>query len=91
MQQTHLISSPGRQGAYPERDMDCAIALRPALSELAEQQQDLVAAAIGGNFTTELVGLIEQARAAGWSPDEAKVAIVQLAREYEGAKGTVFD
>jgi hypothetical protein len=91
MQQTHLISGPGRQGAYPERDMDCAIALRPAFAELAEKRMDLIPAAIGGEFSAELVDLIEQARAAGWSPEEAQAAIVQLAHEYAGAQGMIFD
>ena len=91
MQQTHLISSPGRDGAYPERDMDCAIALRPAFAELAETSKGVVAAAIGGEFSAEVVGLIEQASAAGWSPEEAKAAIVQLAHEYAGAQGMIFD
>ena len=50
-----------------------------------------IAAAIGGEFSDELVDLIGQAKAAGWSEDDAKAAIVQLAREYEGAQGAVFD
>lgn len=91
MQQTHLISSPGREGVYPERDMDCAIALRPAFAELAEKKQGVIPAAIGGEFPAELVALIEQAGTAGWSPEEAQAAIVQLAREYAGAQGMIFD
>ena len=91
MQQTHSISAPDRQGPYPDRELDCAIALRPAFAELAEHRKESIAAAIGGEFSDELIELIWQAKAAGWSEEDAKAAIVQLAREYEGAQGAVFD
>ncbi|WP_313665844.1 hypothetical protein [Shinella sp.] len=35
--------------------------------------------------------LVAQAERAGWRTDEACAAIRQLAREQEGARGTLFD
>ncbi|QFI69954.1 hypothetical protein EKH55_5080 [Sinorhizobium alkalisoli] len=46
---------------------------------------------MGGEMTGELLTLAHEAQGAGWSFDEAREAIEKLAREYEGAKGTIFD
>ena len=50
-----------------------------------------IVAAMGGELTGELLELAHRAEDAGWAADEASAAIEVLAREYEGAKGTIFD
>ncbi len=42
-------------------------------------------------MTDDLLALAHRAEAAGWTFEEASAAIEELAREYEGAKGTIFD
>jgi hypothetical protein len=42
-------------------------------------------------MTGDLVALAHRAEEAGWSFKEASAAIETLAREYEGAKGAIFD
>ncbi|ASY58347.1 hypothetical protein SS05631_c34330 [Sinorhizobium sp. CCBAU 05631] len=61
------------------------------MADLAAKSQDSIVAAIGGEMTDDLAALAHQAEAAGWSYKEASSAIETLAREYEGAKGAIFD
>ena len=91
MAESHAISRPQRDTDYPGRQADCMAALRPAVSDLAATSQDSIVAAIGGEMTGDLVTLARKAEAAGWSFEEAAAAIESLAREYEGAKGAIFD
>ncbi|PDT51755.1 MULTISPECIES: hypothetical protein [Sinorhizobium] len=91
MADSHAISRPQREADYPGRQADCVAALRPAVADLAAKSQDSIVAAIGGEMTDDLAALAHQAEAAGWSYKEASSAIETLAREYEGAKGAIFD
>ncbi|AUX78021.1 MULTISPECIES: hypothetical protein [Sinorhizobium] len=91
MADSHAISRPQRDADYPGRQADCVAALRPAVADLAAKSQDSIVAAIGGEMTDDLAALAHQAEAAGWSYKEASSAIETLAREYEGAKGAIFD
>ncbi|MCG5481760.1 hypothetical protein [Sinorhizobium alkalisoli] len=91
MVESHTISAPRHTSGYPGRQADCLAALRPAVADLAASSQDSVVAAMGGEMTGELLTLAHEAQGAGWSFDEAREAIEKLAREYEGAKGTIFD
>lgn len=91
MVETHAISRPRALSDYPGREADCVAALRPAVAELAETSQDSIVAAMGGEMTDDLLALAREAEKAGWRFEEASVAIEKLAREYEGAKGTIFD
>ncbi|MBP2234683.1 aspartokinase [Sinorhizobium kostiense] len=91
MAETHAISRPRALSDYPGREADCVAALRPAVAELAETSQDSIVAAMGGEMTDDLLALARKAEKAGWRFEEASDAIEKLAREYEGAKGTIFD
>lgn len=91
MEDSQAISRPRQPSDYPGRQTDCIAALRPAVSDLAATSQDSIVAAIGGEMTDELLALAHRAEEAGWTLDEASAAIEALAREYEGAKGTIFD
>lgn len=91
MEESQAISRPQRPSEYPGREMDCIAALRPAVSDLAATSQDSIVAAMSGELTEELLELAHRAEAAGWTFEEASAAIEALAREYEGAKGTIFD
>ncbi len=91
MEESHAISRPQRDSDYPGRQADCIAALRPAVSDLAATSQDSIVAAIGGEMTGELVALAHKAEEAGWRFEEASAAIETVAREYEGAKGAIFD
>jgi hypothetical protein len=91
MVETHAIPGPLHAFDYPGRQVDCVAALRSAVADLASTSQDSIVAAMGGEITDELLALAHKAEEAGWSFDEACDAIERLAREYEGAKGTIFD
>jgi hypothetical protein len=91
MAESQAISRPERDSDYPGRQADCIAALRPAVADLAATSQDSIVAAIGGEMTGDLVALAHDAEGAGWSFKEASAAIETLAREYEGAKGAIFD
>lgn len=91
MKESHAIAAPRQPSDYPGRETDCLAALRPAVADLAETTQDGVVAAMSGEFTQEWLALARKAEKAGWGRDEASAAIERLAREYEGAKGTLFD
>lgn len=91
MDEAQAISPPRRGSDYPGREADCIAALRPAVSDLAATSQESIVAAMGGELTGELLELAHRAEDAGWAADEASAAIEVLAREYEGAKGTIFD
>ncbi|MQW88307.1 hypothetical protein [Sinorhizobium saheli] len=91
MDEAQAISQPRGASDYPGREADCIAALRPAVSELAATSQESIVAAMGGELTGELLELAHRAEEAGWTADEASAAIEVLAREYEGAKGTIFD
>ena len=91
MDEAQAISPPRGGSDYPGREADCIAALRPAVSDLAATSQESIVAAMGGELTGELLELAHRAEDAGWAADEASAAIEVLAREYEGAKGTIFD
>ncbi|MCA1439550.1 hypothetical protein I6F07_04795 [Ensifer sp. IC4062] len=91
MEDSQAIPRPRQTSDYPGRQTDCVAALRPAVSDMAATSQDSIVAAIGGEMTDELLALAHRAEEAGWTFDEASAAIETLAREYEGAKGTIFD
>ncbi|WEX74269.1 hypothetical protein PYH37_001663 [Sinorhizobium numidicum] len=91
MEHSHAISGPRQASDYPGRQADCVAALRPAVADLATTSQESIVAAIGGELTDDLLALAHRAEKAGWTFEEASAAIETLAREYEGAKGTVFD
>ncbi|MDX0764792.1 hypothetical protein GOD36_21375 [Sinorhizobium medicae] len=91
MEESQAISRPQRPSDYSGRQMDCVAALRPAVSDVAATSQESIVAAMSGELTDELLALAKRAERAGWTFDEASAAIQELAREYEGAKGTIFD
>jgi hypothetical protein len=91
MEESQAIPRPQRASDYSGRRMDCIAALRPAVSDLAATSQESIVAAMGGELTDDLLALAHRAEAAGWTFEEASAAIEELAREYEGAKGTIFD
>ena len=91
MQPQHAISSPQQAGDYPERDMDCLAALRPSVADLATTSADTVSAVMAGDLPEPFAEVARRAEQAGWRRAEAEAAIRHLAREYEGAKGTIFD
>ncbi|WP_026614541.1 hypothetical protein [Ensifer aridi] len=91
MEDSHAISPPQQSSDYPGRQADCMAALRPAVSDMAATSQDSIVAAMGGEMTDELRDLAHKAEDAGWTFEEASAAIEALAREYEGAKATIFD
>lgn len=91
MEDSHAISPPQQASNYPGRQADCIAALRPAVSDMAATSQDSIVAAMGGEMTDELRDLAHKAEDAGWTFKEASAAIEALAREYEGAKATIFD
>ncbi|MCA1369624.1 hypothetical protein I6F15_19735 [Bradyrhizobium sp. BRP14] len=91
MEDSHAISPPQQPTEYAGRQADCIAALRPAVSDMAATSQDSIVAAMGGEMTDELRDLAHKAEDAGWTFKEASAAIEALAREYEGAKATIFD
>lgn len=91
MVESHAISAPRHASDYSGRQADCIAALRPAVADLAAKSQDSIVAAMGGDMTGDLLTLAHEAEGVGWGFDEARDAIEKLAREYEGAKGTIFD
>lgn len=91
MQLTHSIPGPAKPDAYQGRDLDCVNALRPVIAELAERKGEVLMGAMAGEISGEMEDVLAAAEASGWSRDEAEAAIARLAREYEGALGTIFD
>lgn len=91
MVESHAISAPRHASDYSCRQADCIAALRPAVADLAAKSQDSIVAAMGGGMTGDLLTLAHESEGVGWGFDEARDAIEKLAREYEGAKGTIFD
>lgn len=70
---------------------DCRKLIRPLFDRLVERNREAIAAALGGEFSDELEQLAAAAVESGCRPEEARSVIIQLAREYEGARGAVFD
>ncbi|MGF6178511.1 hypothetical protein ABIE33_006831 [Ensifer sp. 4252] len=88
---THQISAPRREGPYEGREADCVAAMRPGVAEFFTTQPDELASALQGEIREHLAPLARRAEAAGWGVEEVRTALSRLAREYEGAKGAIFD
>ncbi|WP_439618853.1 hypothetical protein [Shinella sp.] len=75
------LNRPRSTGPYPDRDIGCQEAIEPAFLELAKglTPENIVETA-GGKLPPVLVGLAKRAEAAGWSLEEAEVAISELAQ-----------
>ena len=91
MQHQHAIEPPRQAADYSGRDADGIAALRPSVADLAVAFPEALSAAMRGNLCGEFADLVRRAEAAGWRRDEAEVAIRQLAREQQGARGTFLD
>ena len=91
MQHQHAIEPPRQAADYSGRDADGIAALRPSVADLAVAFPQGWAAARRGNVSGLLADFVRGAEAAGWRRDEAEVAIRQLAREQQGARGTFLD
>jgi hypothetical protein len=91
MQPQHAIEPPRRAGGYPGRDADCLAALRPSVTDLAIASTDALCAVMAGGMPGDFAELARRAEGAGWQRGEAEAAIRHLAREQEGARGTIFD
>lgn len=91
MQHQHAIEPPRQTGNYPGRDADCIAALRPSVADLAVTSPEDLSTAMAGNMSGGFAELAGRAEQAGWQQGEAEAAIRQLAREQEGARGTLFD
>ncbi|HEV7249895.1 MAG TPA: hypothetical protein VGN93_23200 [Shinella sp.] len=90
MQPQHKISSPRQAGDYAGRDSDCLASLRPSVADLVGSGE-ILATIIAGGMTGTVADLVRRAERAGWTQREAETAIRSLAREFEGAKGAIFD
>jgi hypothetical protein len=93
---SHQISSPREPGQYEGRKADCTAALRPLVANIATAEPEALVAALNGNMNslekdTALALVIKAAKSAGWGSEEIGPAVMRLAREYEGAKGAIFD
>lgn len=96
MSLSHQISSPREPDQYEGREADCTAALRPLVADIATAEPEALVAALNGNMDslekdTALAFVIEAAKSAGWDSEEVGPAVMRLAREYEGAKGAIFD
>lgn len=87
----HQISAPRREGFYEGREIDCVAAMRPVMAELSTIAPDALVSAQNGQISNHLTPIVREAEAVGWSVDEVRNAVARLAREYEGAKGVIFD
>lgn len=65
--------------------------LRKEFAEIVERFKPPLSAVMRGEFDEGLRPLFDRARVRGWSEDQARAAIVELAREYEGARAATFD
>ncbi|EJC83306.1 hypothetical protein Rleg4DRAFT_6963 [Rhizobium leguminosarum bv. trifolii WSM2297] len=76
-----ILNRPQRAGPYPDRDIGCQEALEPAFFDLAKGlTPDNIARAAGGNLAPALAGLAKRAESAGWTLEEAEVAISELSQ-----------
>lgn len=92
----HKISPPRQPGKYEGRAADCTAALRPLVADIATAEPEALISALNGKINslemdTALDSVIEAAKSAGWGSEEIGNAVMRLAREYEGAKGAIFD
>jgi hypothetical protein len=65
--------------------------LRKDFALYADRPGAPLASAMTGEVPEEYEPLVRQAVEAGWSQEQALATITQLAREFEGARGTRFD
>lgn len=72
-------------------DGDCRNLIKPHFDRLVENNEQAIAGAMGGEFSDEIEELLAGAVEKGCSHDQSKDAIIQLAREYKGARGAIFD
>jgi hypothetical protein len=91
MEPQHRIEPPQHEARYPGRDADCVAALRPSVAELAVTYPEGLTAAMAGETSRDFAALVQRAVKVGWRPEEAEAAVRRLAREQEGARGTLFD
>jgi hypothetical protein len=83
---------PHQHAIEPPKDSaDCVAALRPAVADLAIAAPEDLTATMTTGPAGDFTELLAQAGRSGWRADEADAAIRQLAREQEGARGTLFD
>ncbi|WLS10985.1 hypothetical protein Q9314_19320 (plasmid) [Shinella sumterensis] len=91
MPHQHAIEPPKESADYPGRSADCVAALRPAVADLAIAAPEDLTTTMTTGPAGDFAELVAGAERAGWRADEAQDAIRQLAREQEGARGTLFD
>lgn len=75
-----LLKKPQRDGQYVDRDIDCQEALQKAFLEVAGIHAASVVDAAGGKLSPVMLALAKRAVSAGWSLEEAEVAISELAQ-----------
>jgi hypothetical protein len=76
-----VLNKPRSTGPYPDRDIGCQEALEQVFLGLAEGlTPDDIAAAAGGVLPPVFAGLAKRAEGAGWTLEEAEVAISELSQ-----------
>jgi phage tail tape-measure protein len=74
------LKSPRQDGKYRDRDIDCQEALQKAFLEVVRLNSTGVVDAAGGRMSPQMQALAKRAESAGWSLEEAEVAISELAQ-----------
>lgn len=75
------LSRPRTTGPYPDRDIACQEALEQAFLDLAKGlTPDNIVEAASGTMSPVLFSLAKRAEQAGWTFEEAEVAISELAQ-----------
>jgi len=74
------LKGPQSEGKYRDRDIDCQEALQKAFMEVVRLNASGVVDAAGGKMSPQMMALAKRAESAGWSLEEAEVAISELAQ-----------
>ncbi|MCR8493666.1 hypothetical protein [Brucella anthropi] len=89
------MREPKREGAYPDRDIDCQEAVSQEVADLIEQaslsgtSEADAAEAIADTGVPGVQSILHEAVKAGWSVEETENAIKEVAAGmYRGLTGT---
>ena len=82
------LKSPLNAGRYKDRDIDCQEALEKPFMDIAGLHSGDVVAAAGGTLSPVFMALAKRAESAGWSLEEAEVAISELAQNLLDEDGS---
>ncbi len=75
------LRKPRQAGNYPDRDIGCQEALEESFLELAKRlSPNNIVNAAGGKLVPVLADLAQRAENAGWTLEEAEVAISELSQ-----------